>query len=116
MEGLTREYELGVLWGLGIALALVIYVLKFKAPFLWFPNVPALYVAITIPTYMWMTSLIALIIKYLTIRTIGIKKYEEYAVPIVAGWILGYGAMWLPPALINLFGVAIPKMQTLLVP
>ncbi|MCX8182928.1 MAG: hypothetical protein N3F08_00695, partial [Crenarchaeota archaeon] len=98
-----------------IILALVLYVLKLKVPIFWFISVPALYISMTIPTYMWLTSLIALIIKFVVIRTIGIKRYEEYAMPIVAGWILGFGAMWLPAALLNL-GVVLPKMQTLFQP
>ncbi|MGQ9596267.1 MAG: DUF6785 family protein [Thermoproteota archaeon] len=112
---LTIEYALGICYGLGILLALILYILKTKVPIFWFISVPALYIAMTIPTYMWLTSLIALIIKFVVIRTIGIKKYEEYAMPIAAGWILGFAAMWLPAALLNL-GVVFPKMQTLFQP
>lgn len=90
-------------------LSLVLYILKTRVPLFWFVNVPALFVGIHIPTYMWMTSLIALIIKYISIRTVGLRKYEQYAMPVVAGLILGFGAMWLPAALINLGGVVIPK-------
>jgi len=93
-----------------------LYVLKTRVPLFWFVNVPALFVGITIPDYMWMTSLIALIIKYITIRTVGLRKYEQYAMPIVAGLILGLGAMWLPAALINLFGVVIPRSINLYQP
>ncbi|MEM2089354.1 MAG: DUF6785 family protein [Thermoproteota archaeon] len=113
---MTIEYGLGVTWGLGIAVALILYVLKLKVPYFWFISVPALYIAMTIPTYMWMTSLLALIIKFVVVRTIGVKKYEEYAMPILAGWILGFGAMWLPAALLNLFGTALPRMATLFKP
>ena len=116
IEGLTIEYNLGVMWGVGILLALALYVLKTRVPLFWFVNVPALFVGITIPDYMWMTSLIALIIKYITIRTVGLRKYEQYAMPIVAGLILGFGAMWLPAALINLFGVVIPRSINLYQP
>jgi len=112
---LTVEYSLEICYALGILLALVLYILKLKVPLFWFISVPALYISMTIPTYMWLTSLIALIIKFVVIRTIGIKRYEEYAMPIVAGWILGFGAMWLPAALLNL-GVVFPKMQTLFQP
>ncbi len=94
----------------------MLYVLKTKVPFFWFISVPALYVSMTIANYMWLTSLIALVIKFLVIRTIGIKKYEEYATPIVSGWILGFGALWLPAALINMGTVALPKMQTMFQP
>lgn len=116
VEGLTIEYNLGVMYGLGMLVSFALYFLKTKVPLFWFVNVPALFVAITIPTYMWMTSLIALIIKYITIRTVGLRKYEQYAMPVVAGLILGFGAMWLPAALINLFGVAIPRSINLYQP
>jgi len=113
---LTVEYSLEICYGFGIALALALYILKTKIPFFWFINVPALYVSMTIANYMWLTSLIALVIKFLVIRTIGIKRYEEYAMPIVAGWILGFGALWLPAALINMGTVVFPKMQTMFQP
>jgi len=116
VTGLDVGYNLGVLIGLGAVVSIVLYLLKTYVPFLWFINVPALYTSMIQANYMWLTSLIALIIKYVAIRTIGVKRYEEYAMPIVAGWILGFGAMWLPAALINLFGVAIPRMQSLWVP
>ncbi|MGQ9478671.1 MAG: DUF6785 family protein [Thermoproteota archaeon] len=112
--GLTPEYALGVIWGFGFVLAIALYILRTKVSFFWFISVPALSIAMTVPTYMWMTSLIALIIKYVAIRTVGIKRYEEYVMPVVAGLILGFGAMWLPAALLNLGGVAIPRMTSLL--
>jgi hypothetical protein len=114
--GMTIEYSLLVVNLFGLVLAIVLYILKLKVPIFWFINVPALSIAMTIPTYMWMTSLIALIIKFVVIRTVGIKKYEEYAMPIVAGWILGFGAMWLPAAILNLVGPTATRFSTLFAP
>ncbi|MBO3799939.1 MAG: hypothetical protein FGF52_02635 [Candidatus Brockarchaeota archaeon] len=116
ITGLTIEYNLLYLYGLGFLLGIVLYILKTKIPFLWFINIPALYVVMVAVTYMWMTSLIALIIKFVVIRTVGIKKYEEYAIPIVAGWILGFGAMWLPAAILNLVGPTATRFSTLFAP
>jgi len=115
-EGLTVEYDLGVVYGFGILLALILYILKTKVSLFWFISVPALFVAMTIPNYMWFTSLVALIIKYVAIRTVGIKKYEQYAMPAVSGWIIGFGAMWLLAALVNLAGVAWPNYINLFQP
>jgi hypothetical protein len=47
---------------------------------------------------------------------VGIKRYEEYAMPACAGWILGFGAAWLPAALVNLFAVVLPRMSALWLP
>jgi len=105
-----------VVFGFGILLALVLYILKTKVSLFWFISVPALFVAMTIPNYMWFTSLVALIIKYVAIRTVGIKKYEQYAMPAVSGWIIGFGAMWLLAALVNLAGVAWPNYVNLFQP
>jgi hypothetical protein len=116
LSGLTIEYNLLYLYGLSFIITIILYVLKTKVPFLWFINIPALYVVMVAVTYMWMTSLIALIIKFVVIRTVGIKKYEEYAMPIVAGWILGFGAMWLPAAILNLVGPTATRFSTLFAP
>ena len=115
-EGITPEMNAGLLFGFGILLGLVLYVLKARFTWFWFINVPALYVSMTIVTYMWLTSLIALIIKYVAIRTVGMRRYEEYAMPVVAGWILGFGAAWLPAAIVNLFAVVIPKCMSMYLP
>ncbi|MEM4871834.1 MAG: hypothetical protein QXF68_09195, partial [Thermofilaceae archaeon] len=98
------------------ALGIILYLLKTYVALFWFINVPALYVGMTIVTYMWLTSLLALIIKFVAIRTVGIKRYEEYAMPACAGWILGFGAAWLPAALANLFAVVIPRVGALWLP
>ena len=70
----------------------------------------------TIANYMWLTSLIALIIKYVAIRTVGMRRYEEYVMPVVAGWILGFGAPWLIALLINMATATIPRFMTLYQP
>jgi len=115
-EGITPEITAGYLFGFGLLLGLVLYVLKARFTWFWFINVPALYVSMTIVTYMWLTSLIALIIKYVAIRTVGMRRYEEYVMPVVAGWILGFGAAWLPAAIVNLFAVVIPKCMSMYLP
>ena len=115
-EGVTPSVTAGLLFGFGLLLGLALYVLKARFTWFWFMNVPALYIGMTLPTYMWLTSLIALIIKYVAIRTVGMKRYEEYAMPVVAGWIIGFGAAWLPAALVNMATVAIPKYMSLFQP
>lgn len=114
--GMTPDVVMWLFYGVGLVLGLVFYVLKARFAWFWFINVPALYIGMTIVTYMWLTSLIALIIKFVAIRTVGIKRYEEYATPTCAGWILGFGAGWLPAALVNLFAVVLPRLSALWVP
>ncbi|MEM2410307.1 MAG: DUF6785 family protein [Thermofilaceae archaeon] len=114
--GMTPDVVGWLFYGVGIALGIILYLLKTYVALFWFINVPALYVGMTIVTYMWLTSLLALIIKFVAIRTVGIKRYEEYAMPACAGWILGFGAAWLPAALANLFAVVIPRVGALWLP
>ena len=115
-EGMTPEVTAGLLFGFGLLLGLALYALKSYLTWFWFINVPALYVSMTIANYMWLTSLIALIIKYVAIRTVGMRRYEEYVMPVVAGWILGFGAPWLIALLINMATATIPRFMTLYQP
>lgn len=114
--GMTPDVVMWLFYGVGLVLGLALYVLKARFAWFWFINVPALYIGMTIVTYMWLTSLIALIIKFVAIRTVGIKRYEEYATPACAGWILGFGAGWLPAALVNFFVVVLPRLSALWIP
>ncbi|MEM2619889.1 MAG: DUF6785 family protein [Thermofilaceae archaeon] len=114
--GMTPDTVGWLFYGVGLALGLIFYILKARFTWFWFISVPALYIGMTIVTYMWLTSLLALIIKFVAIRTVGIKRYEEYATPAVAGWILGFGAAWLPAALVNFFVVVLPRLSALWVP
>ncbi|MEM1523185.1 MAG: DUF6785 family protein [Thermofilaceae archaeon] len=99
--GITPTHVIWLLYGVGLLIGLGCYLLKSFVPFFWFINVPALYVSLTIVTYMWLTSLLALIIKFVAVRTVGIKRYEEYVMSAVAGLTLGFGAAWLFALLIN---------------
>ncbi|MCS7105043.1 MAG: hypothetical protein NZ954_05700, partial [Thermofilaceae archaeon] len=112
-EGITPSVVLWLIYGVGFLVGILIYILKTRLPFLWFLNVVGLVVG---EPYGWMSPLIALVAKYLIIRTIGVKKYEQYAMPLVSGWILGFGATWLPAALVNLVTVTIPRMSALYIP
>ncbi|MCS7104131.1 MAG: hypothetical protein NZ954_01010 [Thermofilaceae archaeon] len=114
--GMTPDVVGWLFYGVGIALGIIFYLLKARFTWFWFISVPALYVGMTIVTYMWLTSLLALIIKFVAIRTVGIKRYEEYAMPACAGWILGFGAAWLPAALVNMFTVVLPRVGALWLP
>jgi len=114
--GMTPSVVLWLLYGVGFAIGIALYLLKTYVPFFWFINVPALHVGMTLANYHWLTSLIALVIKFVATRTVGIKRYEEYVTSAAAGWVIGYGAAWLPAMLVNFFTVAIPKMQALWIP
>ncbi|MEM3414132.1 MAG: DUF6784 domain-containing protein [Thermoproteota archaeon] len=96
----------------GIIVTWAIYLLRLKFAWFWIHPV-AMWVSLVIPNYMWLTSLIALIIKEVSVRTVGVKKYEEYVVPAASGWTIGFGAVWLLAAILNLFGVVLPKAAKL---
>lgn len=114
--GQTPDVVSWLFYGVGLLIGLALYVLKVRFAWFWFLNVPALYVGMTIATYMWLTSLLALAIKFVAVRTVGIRRYEEYAMPACAGWILGFGAAWLPAALVNFIAIVIPRMGALWLP
>jgi hypothetical protein len=114
--GITPSNVLWLLYGVGLLIGIGIYILKTLVPFFWFLNVPALYVSLTIVTYMWLTSLLALLIKFVAVRTVGVKRYEEYVMPSVAGLTLGFGAAWLFAMLINFVSVIVPKFAAFYIP
>jgi len=99
----------------GVIITFLIYFLRAK--YAMFPiNPVALYITTFIPIYLWLDCLIALIIKTVAIRTVGVRKFESYVVPIAAGLVLGFGAPSLLALLWNFFTVALPKFQGQLVP
>ncbi|MEM1810870.1 MAG: DUF6785 family protein [Thermofilaceae archaeon] len=111
--GLTPDVVAWLVYGVGFALGITLYVAKIYVPLLWFINPVALMPA---DAYSWLVPSIGLIIKIVAVRTVGMKKYEEYVTPAVAGWVLGFGATWLPAALINLAVATVPRLSALFMP
>ncbi len=60
--------------------AFVVFLINFlRARFAWFMiNPTALAMVLWLPEYVWLASLVALIVKYLGIRLFGARRYEEY--------------------------------------
>ncbi|MEM2961174.1 MAG: DUF6784 domain-containing protein, partial [Candidatus Bathyarchaeia archaeon] len=81
--------------GAGFALTGILSFLHFR--FLWWPLEPiGLVLALNRPfqkAAFWMSFAEALILKYLTLKIGGTKAYEEYGVPLVAGFIGGFTIM-----------------------
>jgi len=48
-------------------------------------------VTLFIPEWMWLDSLIALILKYAFSRALGPRRTEELIVPAASGFAIGYG-------------------------
>lgn len=76
----------------GFIITALLYVLHSK--FLWFPLDPIGFILGTSWTStlwgIWFPFLIAWILKLLTLKIAGSRGYEEYGVPIMAGFIAGY--------------------------
>lgn len=101
MEGLTNPSGVFITPGseplvpyvlLGV---IIVGVLSFlHARFIWFPLEPIVFIMGT--TFMsalwgyWEPFLIAWVVKVLTLRLGGSKVYENYGIPIAAGFIAGY--------------------------
>ena len=64
----------------------------------------------------WGSALVALILRLVLIRVMGVKRYEEYAIPIAVGITLGFGAPILVVGLIEFFRVILPRFLSYYVP
>jgi len=99
----------------GALVAIALYLIRLR--FAWFFISPeALYVNTFLPNYNWMNALIALIVKTVGIRTVGIRKFEEYVMPAATGAVIGFGALWIVAGLINFGTIAWPKLMVQYVP
>lgn len=95
---------------------MVVYYLRGK--FAWFfidPTALAMSMAVGLE-WTWLSGLIALVIKLVLIRTMGLRRFESYVIPIAAGISLGFGAPLLFAGLIEFFGVILPKFFSFYVP
>lgn len=100
----------------GFIIILVVYYLRGK--FAWFfvdPTALAMSMAVGLE-WTWLSGLVALVIKLILIRTMGLRRFESYVIPIAAGVSLGFGAPLLFAGLIEFFGVILPKFLSFYVP
>jgi len=97
----------------GFIITLALYIVRLRAP--WLPlNPVGVLVSWVFLGYAWINGLV-IIIKLVCIRVFGVKKFEQYATPLVGGALIGTGAMFLLPAL-NQFILAIPVFQSYYAP
>ncbi|MGC9014364.1 MAG: DUF6785 family protein [Thermoproteota archaeon] len=115
---LTNGIYSGFSWSLnyfftiaGIVLIWILIYLKSYPWFGWF-NPSAFILTMWLPEYMWLASLVALIIKYASYKALGARKTEQYLVPAAAGVAIGFGAPYLFAGLYLFLTVAWPTIIT----
>jgi hypothetical protein len=113
----ATDWTPGLTYGLvGIIIVAVVWVLRSR--FAWFfidPTSLTMSMAVGL-IWTWLSGLVALIIKVILIRTIGVRRFESYVIPIAAGISLGFGAPILLAGLIEFFAVVLPRFSALYVP
>ena len=112
----AKPFHKGWMWGaLGFVLVILIYWLRTRWAWL-FLNPIVLAGIFWLTPYYWIDALVALIIKFVGIRVLGAKRFQEYIVPFIAGAVIGFGGMFLIAAIYNFFLVALPKFTATYVP
>jgi hypothetical protein len=109
-ESLTLPTDQVVIWTIiGLILSFVLYWVRMIYPG-FIVNPVALIPALWLMEFMWLASLIALIVKYVLVKALGPAKFEKIVIPLAAGLALGSGLfVWIGP-LYKLFTVVIPKL------
>lgn len=96
----------------GTIITIVIYLLR--ARFAWFMiNPSALCISLWLNEYMWLNAVVALIIKMIVLKIGGTRLLQERAIPAVAGFCTGFGALFIIAALHNLLTEVMPKFMML---
>ena len=100
----------------GLALVFAVWWLRMKFP--WFfidPTALTMSMAVGL-IWTWLSGLVALIIRVILIRVMGVKKFEDYVIPIATGIALGFGAPILIAGLIEFSAVILPRFSAFYVP
>jgi signal transduction histidine kinase len=100
----------------GLVLVFAVWWLRMRFP--WFfidPTALTMSMAVGL-IWTWLFALIALILRVILIRVMGVKRFEEYVIPIGAGAALGFGAPIIVTGLIELFTVVLPRFSAFYVP
>jgi hypothetical protein len=100
----------------GFVLILAIWWLRMRFP--WFfidPTAFTASVAVGL-IWTWTSALIALILRLVLIRVMGVKRFEDYVMPIATGIALGFGAPILIAGLVEFFTVILPRFSAFYVP
>ncbi|MEM2322230.1 MAG: hypothetical protein QXM44_02555 [Candidatus Bathyarchaeia archaeon] len=99
----------------GFFVGLLIYGAKIYIPALPL-NVAAFYVACYCANLFWFDALVALIVKTIAVRALGVKQWVRIAVPVVAGICAGLGASYIFAMPIEFFTRSWPKFASLYTP
>jgi len=82
-------------WTIG-GIVLIFFLMWLRGMFPWFMfNPTAFVVTMWLPEYMWLASLVALILKYAFSKSLGPRRTEELIVPAATGFAVGYGLVYL---------------------
>jgi hypothetical protein len=101
-----------------IGFILVLFVFFMRARFAWWfidPTALTMSMAVGLE-WTWLSGLIALILKTILVRALGLKKFEQYVLPIAVGIALGFGAPILFAGLLEFFIAVLPKFLSFYVP
>jgi hypothetical protein len=112
----TIPNEHVVTWTIiGIITAFALYFIRMKWP-AFIINPVAAIPAFWLMEFMWLASLVALVVKYILVRALGVARFERYVTPIAAGVAIGYGALVIVPMIVHMATTIIPRFAALYVP
>ncbi|MDW8003563.1 MAG: DUF6785 family protein [Thermofilaceae archaeon] len=114
--GETRPDAILPFAAVGLVLFFVLYFLRIRFP--WFPLDPTAFtmsLAVGL-IWTWLSALVALVIKLVLVRAMGIRRFEQYVLAIATGLALGFGAPILVAGLIEFAAVIVPRFTAYYVP
>lgn len=97
----------GLLIG-GALTAIVLYYLRTK--FVWFFLDPLAFLILPTLPWVWITPIIAVILKYVILKIGGSRLFEEKATPFIVGYLVGYGVNAAIVAFLATFMIGLPKI------
>ncbi|MEM4060841.1 MAG: DUF6785 family protein [Pyrobaculum sp.] len=100
---------------IGILTALALYFIRMRWP-AFIINPVAAIPAFWLMEFMWLASLVALVVKIVLVRALGAARFERYVTPIAAGVAIGYGALVIVPMFFHIATTIIPRFAALYVP
>ncbi|MEM1909032.1 MAG: DUF6785 family protein [Thermofilaceae archaeon] len=100
---------------IGILTAFALYFIRMRWP-AFIINPVAAIPAFWLMEFMWLASLVALVVKTVLVRALGAARFERYVTPIAAGVAIGYGALVIVPMFFHIATTIIPRFAALYVP
>ena len=98
-------------WGYIISSIIVVwicYMLRMRFP--WFFINPSAFVAMSVLNSWWINTVLAFVLKYITLKIGGARAYEEYGVPLAVGYTIGYGLGLVIIGATAFFSIALPGL------